>query len=445
MRAKALDVLASSIEGPLVSPRRLAQLANGIRGWLRSQRAAGLPQEVQRARLARTLDYAARRSPFYREALAAQAARVDERTVLAALAEMPFTYPADVREWRRFLCVPEAQLGAVHTTSGTAGTPKVIGFTRRELQRLVTLWALGMRIGHDGPMRVLIALPTTHGLWIGTASATRAVERAGGLPLPVGTPQPSEALAWMRRFEPNMIVSSPSYLSALTRQAQEEGYRARLDGLTLGGEPLDDERKQRFSAYWGSSVQESYGATEIGGPQTIALPDCRALHLNEFHLYTEIVEPGGTTPAEEGDLVFTTLTREAMPLVRYRIGDRARWDACDCGLPLRSIKLLGRSDDMLTLGGAHVEAQVLADAVAGLPGTAGRVALRIEREGGIDHLTLRVEGDDVDEGAVRDALWGAYPRLRDTVDGAQLRLTIETGVDLSRQVKGFSVRDTRPG
>lgn len=443
MHAKALDALASTLESPLVGPRRLARLAEHLDSWLRSRRARDIVRDAQRARLARTLTYAARRSRFYRETLGARATRVAAGTAPALLEQLPFTRPDEVRDWRRFLCVPETHLRAVYTTSGTAGEPKVIGFTSRELERLVNVWALGLRMAHAGPMRVLIALPTTHGLWIGTASTTRAVERAGGTPLPVGTPHPSETLAWMRRFEPNLIVSTPSYLSALTRQAEDEDYRIVLEGLTVGGEKLSDDRRKYLSTYWGTPVQESYGATEIGGPQTIALPGCRGLHLNELHLVTEIVEAGGDTPAEEGELVFTTLKREAMPLVRYRIGDRARWVQCDCGLPLRCITLLGRTDDMLTLGGAHVDAQLVAEAIADLCGTTGRVALIIDREAHTDRLTLRVAGEAVDEDAIRAALWGPYPRLREIVAGGQLALRIETGVDLPEQMKTVSIRDRR--
>ena len=445
MLPRVLDALASSLEGPLASPRRLALLLRDGDGWLRSGRLAGIVRDVQRERLARALRRAASCSPYYRETLGWRVAEVDAVTAPAMLEQLPFTQPTELADWRRFLCVPEDRLAAIYTTSGTSGEPKVCGFTGREQRRLVNLWALGVRLGQPGPMRVLIALPTGHGLWIGTASTTRAVERAGGTPLPIGTPHPSEALAWMRRFEPNMVVSSPSYLAALTRQAEDEGYRVPVDSLTLGGEPLGGERRRYFSEYWDATVQESYGATEIGGPQTIALPGCRGLHLNELHLVTEIVEKDGDAPAEQGELVFTPLEREAMPLVRYRIGDRARWVECDCGLPLRCITLEGREDDMFTLGGTHLYGQVLADAITQLPGTIGRIALEVDRHDHIDRLQLRVGGESVDEDAVRGALWDAYPRLREVVDGGQLVLDIETGADLTRQIKSFSLRDRRRG
>ena len=446
MIGASLDRLLSLVEGRALTPRRVALACRALDALVASGRAGPVLRALQRTRLADTLRYAATHAPFYRERLPPRLPeRLDGGTAEAALSRLPFTDGTMVRDWRQFLCVPERRLSAVHTTSGTAGPPKVVAFTWRELQRLVTIWAIGLRIDHRGPMRVLVALPSTHGLWIGTTSATRAIERAGGLPIPVGTPHPRETLDWMRRFEPNMIVSSPSYVSALTRQAEREGYRLALDRITLGGEPLDDERRERISRYWSAPVSDSYGATEIGGPQTISLPGCAGLHLNELQLVTEIVEPDGERAAEEGDLVFTTLKREAMPLVRYRVGDRARWVSCDCGLPLRCIELLGRTDDTITVGGAHLDAEAITHHIAALEGASGRLEFVIDRDEQRDHLTLRVEGEGLDEAAVREALFGAYPRLREITGGELLRLDVDVGpdVDLRRQIKALSIVDRR--
>lgn len=448
MIGRSTDVLLSLLEGHAATPGRIRLASKAFGAGLRATWAEGALRDLQRSRLAETLAYAADRSPYYREAFPGtfperRREAWDGPAAEAALAALPFTAPGDVRDWRRFLCVPERELSAVYTTSGTAGEPKIVGFTWGDLQRLTNLWALGMHLENPALLRALIALPTMHGLWIGTASATRGIERAGGLPLPIGTPHPSEALDWMRRLAPTTVVSSPSYLTALTRQAEAEGYRPALEGITLGGEPLDPARRQRFAESWSARVTESYGATEIGGPQTIALPGCRGLHLNELQLFTEIVEPGGDAPAEEGDLVFTTLKREAMPLVRYRIGDRARWVACECGLPLRCIQLTGRGDDQVTVGGTHLYAQVVADQVAPLAGGSGRVELVLEREDLRDRLTVRVEGDRVERRAIREAVFEAYPRLAEVVAGELIRFEAEVGADLSGQIKGVRVRDLR--
>jgi phenylacetate-CoA ligase len=447
MMGASLDLLLSLVEGRTLTPRRVAQVGRAIDALTASGRAGPVLRSLQRTRLADTLRHAASHAPFYRERLGPKLPdRLDGGAAEELLSQLPFTDGTSVRDWRQFLCVPEHRLSTVHTTSGTAGPPKVVAFTWGDLQRLVAIWAIGLRIGHRGPMRVLVALPATHGLWIGTASATRAIERAGGLPIPVGTPHPRETLDWMRRFEPNMIVSSPSYVTALTSEAERVGFRIALDRITLGGELLDEERRERIASYWRAPVSNSYGTTEIGGPQSISLPGCAGLHLNELLLVTEIVEPKGERAADEGDLVFTTLKREAMPLVRYRVGDRARWVSCDCGLPLRCVELLGRADDMITVGGAHLDPEVIARRITALGGASGRIAFVIDREELGDHLTLRVEGEGLDARAVHEALFGLYPRLREITAGGLLRLDVDVGpgVDLQRQVKAVSVVDRRP-
>ncbi len=444
MWAESLDTLLSPLERRSASPRTVRWVADRLRNAFRLEGAGRLIRDLQRARLAEALAYAATASPFYRDRLRGRLpGRIGADDVDALVRELPITEAEPLHDWRRFLAVPESEVAALRTTAGTTGEPKIVAFTWTELQRLYNVWALGLRIEHRGTLRALIALPSEHGLWVGGPSATRAIERAGGLPLPLGTPRPHEALAWMRRLEPNVVVSSPSYLAALTRQAENEGFRIALDRITTGAEPLDVDRRAYLSDYWGAPVSESYGTTEIGGPQSIALPGCRGVHLNDLQLYTEIVEPGGDAPAEEGDLLFTPLKRAAMPLLRYRVGDRARWVRCSCGLPLRSIELARRSDDVVTVGGTHLRAQAIADRIGTVPGATGRVAFVVDRDGPIDRLRLRVEGA-ADEATVRAALLERHPRLEQALDTASLRLRLEIGAHLGDQVKAFRIVDRRP-
>lgn len=283
----------------------------------------------------------------------------------------------------------------------------------------------------------------SHGLWMGSATAQRVVERAGGLPIPVGADDPQETLKWMQRFEPNVVMSSPSYMTALTREAERAGYRPKLERILLGGEVLTQEQKARFREYWDTVVYDSYGSTEIGGAQTIALPECTAFNMNDLHLVTEIVNPETGAPADEGELVFTTLTREVMPLVRYRSGDRGRWADCPCSLPFSAVQLAGRTDDMFVAGDMNLYGNVIADAVAKVAGTSGRVVLRLDKAELTDRLTVRVEGRGVNADDVRNALFTAYPELRVNTANGNLILEIETDVDLGRQIKALKIVDSR--
>lgn len=438
-----LSSLLSLCERRTASPWLIERAARLLDRSVLPRVGGGTIRRLQLARLRQTMTHVGRRSPFYRDVFERLRVRAADFRTLDDLAKLPFTTSDDIRDWRRFLCVPEQELGAVFTTSGTTGEPKRVYFTRRELQVSINWAAVALRFRRPGRLVALIALPMSHGLWIGSAMAQRAIERAGGLPLPVGVDDPQETLHWLKRFEPNLVISSPSYFSVLTRLAERQSFRAAIDRVLLSGEPLSPLQRQVFKSYWHADVLDTYGATELGGGQTIALPGCTAFHLNELSLHTEIIDPDSGTPAEEGELVFTTLTREAMPLVRYRFGDRARWSECGCGLPFRAVRILGRTNHSLVAGDMLFYTDLLSQAVAQVPGASGRLSLIIDKVDLIDRLRVQVEGNGVDEKEVRRCLIGAYPDLPMNLSNGNLLLEIEPDVSLARQLKSVSVRDTR--
>lgn len=397
---------------------------------------------IQERRLRDTIDYVYARSPFYRRLFDECGAQPGDIRTVADLPKLPFTTAPDIRQWQDFLCVPEEKLAAVFTTSGTTGEPKRIYYTFREMQALSNLYGMVIRIAHVGRLVALVALPMGHGLWIGGAIVQRAVERAGGLPLNVGADNPSDTIKWMKRFSPNVIFSSPSYMTALTREAEQIGYCSPIDKIILAGELLTPAHKKLFTGYWGAAVFDSYGSTEIGSAQTIALPECSAFHLNDLHLITEIIDPATGYPADEGELVFTTIRREGMPLVRYRSGDKACWSQCSCWLPLQAVSIKGRTDDMIVAGDMNLYGRVLADAVASVAGTTGRVTLMVAKTGLTDQLTVKVEGQP-EKDLVRQALLAAYPELGANTKNGNLCLTIKLVTDLGSQIKDVKVVDLR--
>jgi len=442
--AWVVDWSLRRFDNSVTTPRGVLRAANGLRpnverGFLSNARV----RDVQLLRVQRALRYAYARSPFYRAQSDAHHLRPEDIRTLADVAKLPFTTSSDLREWQKFLCVPEDQLAAVFTTSGTTGEPKRVYYTWREMNALANLGAVALRVRHAGRMVALIALP--QGLWMGSGEAQRVVERAGGLALPVGAGDPQEALKAMRRFAPNMVISSPSYMTALTREAERANLKVPLDVILLGGELLTDAHIARFHDYWGAQVYNAYGSTEIGGGQTIALPNCPCLHLNDLHLFTEIVDPQTGKPANEGELVFTTLTREAMPLVRYRMGDRARWSGCHCYLPFGSVLLGGRTDDMVVAGDMNFYGHVIADAIGKVTGATGRVRLEFDKAELTDRLRVNVEGHDANADEVRGKMFATYPELRDATRtrNGNLNLEIETGADLGEQIKAVKIVDRR--
>jgi phenylacetate-CoA ligase len=443
MWPEVVDRALRIFEYRVANPKIVKQVARRLERLADDGPDIGVVRQIQRLRLRRTMDYVYEHSPFYREMFNRHGIRPGDVREPVDLQGLPFTTSNDIRQPRHFLCVPEEELSVVFTTSGSTGEPKRIYFTWRETQMLTNLAAAFLRMGQPGRLWTLIALPTGHGLWIGAPSAVWTVERAGGLPIPVGTGDPEEALGWMGRFEPDMVMSSPSYMTALTRQAERRGYQIRLSRILLSGESLTADHKRYFRDYWGASVFDAYGSTEMGGAHAIALPECTAFSPNELHLVTEIVDPATGEPADEGELVFTTLHREAMPLVRYRSGDRARRADCHCWLPFQSIQLLGRTDDMIVAGDMNLYGQVIAGRIAQVPEATGRVELVLDKVELTDRLRLRVEGTGVDPIAVRQALCDAYPETPTNIRNGSLILEIETGVDLGDQIKPLTIVNRR--
>ncbi len=442
MIAEVIDRTLRRFEERNCQPVVVKKAGTVFRGMMEYGMKKELITAVQERRLRNTIHYVYAHSPFYQRMFDKCTLRPDDIRTAADLHRLDFTTANDIRQWQDFWCVPEEKFSAVFTTSGTTGEPKRMYYTYREIQMLSNLYGAALRIAHAGRLVALIALPVGHGLWIGGSSVQRAVERAGGLPLNVGADNPHETIRWMNRFSPNVIFSSPSYMTALTREAQKLGYHFPIDKIILVGEILTLAHKELFTGYWGAAVFDSYGSTEIGGAQTISLPECNAFHLNDLHLITEIIDPVTGKPADEGELVFTTIRREGMPLLRYRSGDRARWAKCSCWLPLRSIKIKGRTDDMIVAGDMNLYGRVIADAISTVSATTGRVLITVAKEGLNDKLSLTVEGTPEKE-SVQEALLTAYPELTINIRNGNMLLYIETTIDLGSQIKDVRIIDLR--
>ncbi len=442
MIAEVIDKALRRFENRNSRPAVVKRAGESLRHLVRKGLNPEIITVIQERRLRDTIAYVGSHSPFYRRIFSECGLSPADIQVTADLQKLPFTTSKDILQWQDFLCVSEEKLAAVYTTSGTTGEPKRVYYTYREIQMLSNLYGMVVRIAHTGRLVALIAMPVGHGLWIGGASVQRAVERAGGLPISVGADNPVETLKWMRRFSPNVIFSSPSYMTALTREAQQSGYHSLIDKIILAGEVLTPAHKELFAGYWQAAVFDSYGSTEIGSAQTIALPECSAFHLNDLHLITEIIDPVTGNPADEGELVFTTIRREGMPLVRYRSGDRARWDECGCWLPLRAVSIKGRTDDMIVAGDMNLYGRVIADAIEKVSGTTGRVALLIEKAGLADKLTVKAEGTP-DKELVKDALIAAYPQLAVNSENGSLCLAVEVVSELGPQIKNLKIVDLR--
>ncbi|HHH83241.1 MAG TPA: phenylacetate--CoA ligase family protein [Chloroflexi bacterium] len=444
MLAMLVELLMRMVQRA-ADPARLKRLTAMMRAAPAMSVGSGWIRPYQSRRVRWTIRHAYQKSPFYRERLDRLGIRPRDVQQPEDLHRLPLTWPEDLREWDRFLCVPVDSAVAVFTSAGTTGEPKRVYFSQGDLQSLIHFGALAARLRWVGPMTALIVLPMRHGLWIGWNTALRVVERAGGLPLPVGGEDLEDALRWLQRFEPQIIIASPTHMMGLTRAAQAAGYRKPVPVILLGGEPLDAEREGLFADYWQAQIYDSYGATEIGGAQSIRMPGCTAFHLNDLHLLTEIVDPASGLPAQEGVLAFTTLRREAMPLIRYVVGDRAVRSPCVCGLQTTTIALQGRMDDLIIVADQALSGQGILDALAPLsPQAEMRVECCVDRVQGVDRLRLSISAEGLSAERVRRSLLERYTGLRTVLEQGLLTLEIETGADLADPLKPFRLRDLRP-
>jgi phenylacetate-CoA ligase len=232
-------------------------------------------------------------------------------------------------------------------------------------------------------------------------------------------------------------------MGAVTRYARKHNLRRPIRRILLSGEQLPEDLREELTEYWQAEVYDSYGTTELGGGQSLSFPGCTGFHLNDLHVITEIVDPQTGKPADEGEMVFTTLMREAMPLIRYRSGDRARWIDCPCKLPFRSIEIMGRTDDMIVAGDMNLYGNIIADAIGRVDGANGRIEIVVERQNQTDHMTVRVEGDGVQEEHVRRVLYEVYPELAESVNNGVFALMLESNVKLASQAKALKIRDSR--
>lgn len=407
----------------------------------------GLDRKVihqgQEDRLRRLVDHLSRCSPYYQR-------RFEEENVSPAyvrdledLPGLPLTDAEALEDGEALRCIPEEEVAAVYTSAGTTGRPKRVDYSAEDQQMLTNAGAIGLRLMHPDRLVAALALPMRHGLWIGWRQTMAQIERAGGLALPLGQGDPAETLWWIRHLRPGTIVSSPSYMARLTEEADLPADREAIDRIVLGGELLDPERQRYLTESWNAEVHNTYATTELGVGLSVSPPNEQAVFFNELHVLIEIIDPDTGEEADEGEIVFTTLTRRAMPLLRYRSGDRGRWRGKAPDLPLRMLEVLGRVDETVVVAGVTISGRALAELVEAEAGRPRRLAVEATRTEQLDTLSLRIEGS-IDGDALRDRVLRRYPRLADHVHFGATSLAIEERADLTGQVEPVAIDDRRP-
>lgn len=371
---------------------------------------------LQAERFLSTVRRVTERVPFYQERLA-------ERTVtgLADLESLPFTTRSDLRDQYPFglFAVDRSEVARIHATSGTRGKPTLVGYTRRDLATWAELCAR-LLAGAGAVPGDTLHVALNYGLFTGGLGIHGGAERLGCLVVPAGAGSTHRQLTLMADLRPAGLKATPSYALHLAESAAAEGIDPRSFGLRygiFGAEPWSEETRQRLEDRFGFRAYDSYGLSEMFGPGVAFECEMRdGLHLMEDHFLPEIINPatGERLPAgEEGELVLTSLTKEAYPLIRYRTGDRTALltEPCRCGrTSARIARIRGRVDEMIILRGVNLFPSEVERVLLQFPELPPQYQVRLWREGALDTAEVVIpEGIDVSDPAalaqrVRNAL-----------------------------------------
>ena len=375
--------------------------------------------------------------PFYREAFARAGVAPGAIRSLDDLARLPFTVKDDLRRHYPLgmLAVPREEVARIHGSSGTTGRPTFVAYTRRDLETwsgLVArfLVAGGLRAGHT------VHVAFGYGLFTGGFGLHAGIERVGAAVVPAAGGNTPRQVMLMRDLDPDVLVCTPSYALHLAEVTRAEGLRPGDLALRyghFGGEPWTEEMRDEIERALGILAFDNYGLSEIIGPGVAG--ECavrRGMHVQEDHFLVECLDPETLAPVpdgEAGELVFTSLTKEAMPIVRYRTRDLATLDRspCPCGRAgVRMGRVIGRSDDMLIIRGVNVFPSQIEEALLRVEGTAPHYLIEVSRPGALDEAIVKVE---VRPGDFRDEM-RQMVELRDRIDReihavTGIRMTVE--------------------
>lgn len=355
-------------------------------------------------RLKATLRYAYEKSPFYRRRFRDLGGDARNLSAPEDLELIPFTSKEDLRNnaSSEVFAVPESDLVRVHMSSGTTGAPIVVGYTQRDIQTWSNLMARSLS-AYGMTRNDIVQVAYGYGLFTGGLGFHYGAERVGAMVIPTSTGMTTRQIEIMQRARTTVLCCTPSYALYIGEKITQMGMDPRRD-LSLrfgafGAEPWSEGTRKRIEEYLGLVAYDHYGLTEMSGPGVAA--ECQernGLHVWTDHFYPEVVDPKtgeSLESGERGELVLTTLSREATPLVRFRTGDITSLETgrCECGRSFpRITRIHGRTDDMLKVKGTIVYPRQIEEVILDLPDVGNAWEMVVERKvGRMDSLTLRAE------------------------------------------------------
>ncbi len=370
---------------------------------------------LQFKRLRSTLRHAYDNSSVYRAKFDAAGVHPDDCRSLADLRKFPFTTKADLRDAYPFgmFAVPREQCVRIHASSGTTGKPTVVGYTKNDIETWSTVMARSIRAAGARPGD-MVHVSYGYGLFTGGLGAHYGAEKLGLTVVPFGGGQTERQVQLIRDFRPDIIMVTPSYMLAIADEFERQGLDPRASSLRLGifgAEPWTNDMRANIEQRMGIGAVDIYGLSEVMGPgvasECVETKDGPTVW--EDHFYPEIVNPETGAPVpdgELGELVFTSLTKEALPIIRYRTRDLTRLLPCTARTMRRMEKITGRSDDMMIVRGVNVFPTQIEELILKQAALAPHYLCILTREGPLDSLTVAVEcgaGHAHDSSAVQSA------------------------------------------
>lgn len=357
-------------------------------------------EALQFHRMKRSLKHAYENSPFYRKRFIEHDVHPEELKSLGDIARFPFTTKQDLRDTYPFgmFAVPQSRLVRIHGSSGTTGKPTVVGYTAADIDHWANLIARSIRAagGRPGDM---CHVAYGYGLFTGGLGAHYGAERLGCTVVPISGGMTERQVTLIHDFKPRIIMVTPSYMLSILDEFRRQGLDPRESSLQVGifgAEPWTNAMRQEIEDAFDMHAVDIYGLSEVMGPgvaqECVETKD--GLHVWEDHFYPEIIDPvtGEVLPdGQMGELVFTTLTKEGLPMVRYRTRDLTRLLPGTARSMRRIEKITGRSDDMIILRGVNVFPTQIEEQILKCKGLAPHFQIELTRSGRMDNMTVHVE------------------------------------------------------
>ncbi len=415
-------------------------------------------QALQLERLKWSVRHAYDNVPHYRKSFDAVGVHPDDLKSLSDLSKFPFLAKQDLRDNYPFgmFAVPREKVARVHASSGTTGKPTVVGYTARDIDTWASVVARSIRAA-GGRAGDLVHVSYGYGLFTGGLGAHYGAEKAGCTVIPMSGGQTEKQVQLIREFQPNIIMVTPSYMLNLIEEMMRQGMDPAESSLKVGifgAEPWTDAMRAEIEARAGIDAVDIYGLSEVMGPGVA----CECIESKdgpviwEDHFYAEIIDPvtGEVLPdGEEGELVFTSLTKEALPVIRYRTRDLTRLLPPTSRSMRRIGKITGRSDDMLIIRGVNVFPSQIEELILKAPALAPQYQLVVTRDGHLDKLEVRVEARPLAGSLGSDDRATLERELKDQIKtyvGVTTRVQVldAEGIERSSVGKARRVLDMRP-